>query len=173
MLIRRAQPDDVDRIVTLRRLRTAWLQQRDTDQWSVGLTEDGFISRVRDSIDDGDTWVIEHDGAVVATMAADTWANADLWTADELRTALILHRMITDPEMAGRALGTQLLDHATEIARAAGRPWLRLDAWTTNKALHRYYEAQGFRHVRNADHPISRSTALFERWHGLADANLQ
>src|SRR4051794_30402000 len=66
-------------------------------------------------------------------MAADTWANADLWTADELRTALILHRMITDPAMAGRALGAQLLDHATKIARAAGRPWLRLDAWTTKR----------------------------------------
>ena len=64
----------------------------------VGRPHRGRLhGRVRDSIDDGDTWVIERQGDVVATIAIDTWANADLWTADELRTALILHRMITDP----------------------------------------------------------------------------
>lgn len=45
----------------------------------------------------------------------------------------------------------------------SGTRWLRIDVWTTNPALQRYYQGQGFRHVRtlaNTDYP---SGALFQR----------
>jgi len=168
MLIRAATDRDTPRIMEIRRIRTLWLHQRDTDQWSIGLTEDGFETRVRKSIDNGETWVVEDaDSHVLGTIAVDTWANSHLWSPAELDSSLMLHRMITDPTSAGAGLGAVMLGHAVDLARQAGRPWLRLDAWTTNAALHRYYKAQGFRHVRNADHPVSQSTALFERQHGL------
>jgi len=39
--------------------------------------------------------------------------------------------------------------------------WLRLDAWTTNPALHNYYRRRGFQHVRTVASRIS--GACFQR----------
>jgi hypothetical protein len=38
-----------------------------------------------------------------------------------------------------------------------------LDAWTTNRGLHAYYESQGFRHVRTVPNHHTPSATLFER----------
>ncbi|MGH3755494.1 MAG: GNAT family N-acetyltransferase [Pseudonocardiaceae bacterium] len=164
MIIRRAVIDDLPTIVELRRERAAWLADIGSDQWSVGLTERGFRQRVQDSIQAGETWMATaDDGRVVGTIAIDQWTNPGLWSQAELADAVIVHRMITRRCAAGQGIGQALLAHTDRFAIDAGRRWVRLDAWTSNHGLHRYYEHAGFRHVRTvADYP-SRSTALFER----------
>jgi ribosomal protein S18 acetylase RimI-like enzyme len=52
---------------------------------------------------------------------------------------------------------------AGDRAAADGAKWLRLDAWTTNEALHAYYQRQGFQHVRTIVRPDYPSGALFQR----------
>jgi hypothetical protein len=49
---------------------------------------------------------------------------------------------------AGQNLGGRFLDWAGDRACRAGAQWLRLDAWTTNERLQRYYLDQGFQYVR-------------------------
>lgn len=163
MIIRQAAPEDVPAILELRRERREWLQEMGTDQWSVGLTDDGFVERVIQSVNDGATWVADDDGEVLACIAIDQWTNPGLWSADEIANAVIVHRMITRRSAAGREIGSMLLAYADRVAIAAGRKWIRLDAWTTNAGLHRYYRDRGFRFVRTVPDHVSKSTALFER----------
>lgn len=164
MIIRQAGAGDLAAIVRMRRERLTWLSAIGSDQWSVGLGEDGFAQRVAASIDQGETWVATTDhGAPLATIAVDRWTNPGLWSEQELADAMIVHRMISTPDAAGQGVGAALLAHADTLAVAAGYRWLRLDAWTTNRELHRLYERYGFRHVRTVTGHRSYSAALFER----------
>lgn len=49
---------------------------------------------------------------------------------------------------AGLDLGGRLLDWPGDRAYRSGASWLRLDVWTTNAELQRYYLRQGFEYVR-------------------------
>jgi GNAT superfamily N-acetyltransferase len=164
VIIHRATIEDLPTIVELRRERAAWLADLGSDQWSVGLTEQGFQQRVQNSIRAGQTWMaVAKDSRVLGTIAIDQWTNPGLWSPTELADAAIVHRMITARFAAGQGIGEALLAHADRIAIEAGRRWVRLDAWTSNHDLHHYYEHAGFRHVRTVTGHPSRSTALFER----------
>ncbi|WP_340689206.1 hypothetical protein REH65_33380 (plasmid) [Saccharopolyspora sp. ID03-671] len=166
MKIRPARFDDVDEIVRLRREAAQWLASVGTDQWAGagrGIDTEEFARRVRQSISAGETWIAEGDqGEAFGTIAIDRYTNPGLWTEDELRDSLIIHRMIKD-RRAPDGVGDLLLDHADHVARSAGAKWLRLDAWTTNAALHRYYQSQGFEHVRTVEGHHTASAALFAR----------
>jgi hypothetical protein len=66
-----------------------------------------------------------------------------------------------------------MLDWAAARARETGKSWLRLDAWKTNLALHRYYRSQGFALLRVVDLPHRQSGALFQRSTRFARGNRQ
>jgi len=56
-----------------------------------------------------------------------------------------------------------MLDWASGRAGAAGKQWLRLDAWSRNADLHRYYERRGFQPVRLLRFDHRGSGALYQR----------
>ncbi|MFJ3650760.1 GNAT family N-acetyltransferase [Streptomyces murinus] len=88
-----------------------------------------------------------HTTAGTITVTAD--AEDGLWTDEELaEPAMFVNKLTVAREYAWQNLGGRLLDWAGDRAHCAGARWLRLDAWTTNEALQRYYLAQGFTHVR-------------------------
>jgi GNAT superfamily N-acetyltransferase len=163
--IRKAVVDDLPTILRWRTEAAAWLHNRGSDQWSdSGLSQDAFIDRVTDSIRVGETWIAEDDdGTPLGTIAVDSNPDWGLWSEEELGRAFVVHRMITDRSAVGRGVGTRLLDHAEHLARRAGRKMLILDAWSTNRGLHAYYESQGFRHVRTVPDHHTPSATLFER----------
>jgi len=164
--VRPAELGDVNEIVRLRREAAQWLASRGSDQWAGagrGIDTEEFARRVRQSISAGETWIAEDDrGRVLGTIAIDRRTNPGLWTETELRDSLIIHRMIKDLQ-APDGVGGLLLDHADRVARNKGAKWLRLDAWTTNVDLHRYYRSQGFEHVRTVEGHHTASAALFAR----------
>lgn len=164
LLIRPARSADLPLLCRLRIRRTGWLAARGHDQWTAagrGLPIERFAVAVGRSVDRGHTWVAEVGGEIAGTITVDRRADADLWTAAELADAVIVHFLIVDPGHAGHRIGDRLLAHAAARARAQDRAWVRLDAWTTNTALHDYYLRAGFRLARIA--PAGPSAALFER----------
>jgi ribosomal protein S18 acetylase RimI-like enzyme len=64
---------------------------------------------------------------------------------------------------AGQQLGAELLDWVGTRAADSCARWLRLDVWTTNDQLQRYYAGQGFTHVRTVVLEHNPSGALFQR----------
>jgi GNAT superfamily N-acetyltransferase len=163
--IRQAMITDIPTILRWREDTAAWLSRRGSDQWNdTGLSRESFTRRVTESVKAGTTWIAESDdGTPLGTIAVDSTSDRGLWTAEELEQAYVIHRMIVDRSAAGRGVGALMLDHAELLARRDGRVRLILDAWTSNRDLHAYYESQGFHFVRTVPDHHTPSATLFER----------
>ena len=72
--------------------------------------------------------------------------------------------MVTARKYAGHGLGELLINSAEKRARAVyGAKRTRIDVWTTNTDLHRYYEKLGFESCGECPDPSYPSGALFQR----------
>lgn len=165
--LRPATLGDLALICRLRVQRTAWLTARGSDQWTVagrGRAIETFAAAVGRALDRGETWIAEIDGEPAGTITVNHRADPDLWSPWELAESVIVHFMIVDLRFAGRHVGHHMLAHAAHLADHQHRPWVRLDAWTTNTELHAYYRRAGFTLARIAG-PLTAgpSRALFER----------
>jgi GNAT superfamily N-acetyltransferase len=157
--IRRAADAELSIVADLWAEAARWLASRGIDQWQY----EPHVDRIERSIAAGECW-LAIDERPVGTITVDGRADPEFWTpADEPDTALYAHRMAVARSAAGAGLGAVMLDHAAGLARAAGKRWLRLDAWRDNPGLADYYRAQGFEHVRTVVLAHRRSGVLFQR----------
>lgn len=158
--IRSARPDEQPVVEDLLREASAWLASRGIDQWQFPPHSD----RIARALRHGEVFLATVDGQPMATLQVDDHADPEFWTAeDEPGDALYVHRMAVSREYAGSGVGGALLNWASERAAAAGKLWLRLDAWKDNPGLHRYYESHGFTLLRVINLPHRGSGALFQR----------
>jgi GNAT superfamily N-acetyltransferase len=111
------------------------------------------------------TWIGWADNTPIATITAEETGDPALWTEEELaEPATYIHRLVVSRSYARKALGTELLTWAGMRAAQQYRArWIRLDAWTTNTALHTYYMRQGFELVRYSSAPANPSGTLFQK----------
>ncbi|MER5468922.1 GNAT family N-acetyltransferase [Streptomyces sp. NPDC002685] len=145
MIITPAEPHDVTKLLAFREEAAAWLRDLGSDQWSRPYPADKLLATI-----EADTVFMLRDGHTTAgTITLTPVAEAGLWTGDELtEPSMFVNKLTIAREYAGQDLGGRLLDWAGDRAHRAGARWLRLDAWTTNEALQRYYLAHGFTHIR-------------------------
>lgn len=165
MIIRPARGEDVDEVMRLRAGASRWLASIGSDQWARPWpTEQEMRAAISRSIAAGETWMAEQDGRIVGTLAVDEQGPpAGLWTPEEeAQPVRYVHRVIIDRSVAGQGIGAQLLDWAAGLARKQGAQWLRADVWTTNTALHDYYQQQGWTHVRTVERGDYPSGGLFQ-----------
>jgi GNAT superfamily N-acetyltransferase len=117
----------------------------------------------------GQCWLVEEGGRAIGTVTIDDCADEEFWRPeDDPDNALYLHRMVTIREVAGREIGSALLDWASRRAASLGKRWVRLDAWRSNSGLYRYYTERGFELVRTVELPHRTSGALFQRQAGVS-----
>jgi GNAT superfamily N-acetyltransferase len=166
--VRRADADDLPVILDMINEAAAWLRTKETDQWAEPWpTEAARDARVRRGLRGGDTWIVEQYGRPIATVTSRQHGNQTLWTyREQLEPAVYVSRLIVTRRAAGRGIGAGLIDWAAQRAvRDWSAQWVRIDVWTTNEALHNYYEERGFRFCRIS--PFSKETypsaALFQR----------
>ncbi|TDO35888.1 acetyltransferase (GNAT) family protein [Kribbella sp. VKM Ac-2527] len=137
-----------------------WLATKGTDQYRGGLD----MAQVHANIDsDFDAypfvgWVVN--GQVVAMMALIE-PEPEFWSPEELKEPqTYISRFFVVQH--GKGYGSALLRAVIEQARREGKHWIRLNCWSTNTELHRYYTAHGFEHVRTCNEPGRMSGALFQ-----------
>ncbi|MER6916736.1 GNAT family N-acetyltransferase [Streptomyces sp. NPDC000594] len=160
MTIRPAVGTDLRTVIDLWEHAATWLNGRGIDQWQYPPRKE----RIEANIAAGECWIVEADGAPVATITVDEHADPDFWSAAEAGDpALYVHRMVVRRDVAGMDLGSAMLDWAGKEALRQGKQLLRLDAWRTNDDLQRYYSDRGFVHVRTVDAAERSSGALFQR----------
>lgn len=162
LTIRRARCGaDVESVVKIWNEAAAWLAGRRLDQWQYPVRRD----RIEYAAAAGSLWLIEDVALeLTATVTLDEYADPKLWTPEDgPEQALYLHRLVVRSNARGAQLGSHILDWCGERAERQGKPWLRLDAWTNNPGLHRYYLDQQFHLVRTVDKPGIVSGVLFER----------
>jgi GNAT superfamily N-acetyltransferase len=160
-----ADSDALAALVQLRREAAAWLQAKGEMQWVNDWPDtETMLAGFERDLREGATWFATDDaGAFLGAITINGRTNPGLWTPQEEATALFVHRLTLARAAAGRGVGSRMLDFAGQRAELAGRQSLRLDAWTTNEGLHRYYLNQGFRLVRVVPNHHSPSAACFER----------
>lgn len=152
MIIAPAEPDDVAKLLAFREEAAAWLRGLGSDQWSRPYPADKLLA----TIEAGTVFMLRDGHITAGTITLTPDAEDGLWTGEELtEPSMFVNKLTVAREYAGQNLGGRLLDWAGDRAHSAGGRWLRLDAWTTNEGLQRYYLAQGFTHVRTVREGIA------------------
>jgi ribosomal protein S18 acetylase RimI-like enzyme len=150
-----------------------WLPSKYTDQWSKDWADQKGrkrSERVPASLAQGTTWIVtvthEKQTYAVATVTIEPKANPLVWDRPgELDdSAVYLSRLVVARRFAGLRIGAALLNWACDHARHRYQAKLvRIDVWTRNFALHKYYRAQGFRWQGYCADKVYPSRARFQR----------
>ncbi|WP_445277745.1 GNAT family N-acetyltransferase [Streptomyces sp. DSM 41033] len=145
MKITPASRDDVGKLLAFRQEAAAWLTRLGSDQWQRPYPADRLLA----TIEAGSVFMVMDGDVTAATITLTPDVEEGLWTDKELsEPSTFVTKLTVARTHAGQNLGGRLLDWAGDRAYRTGAQWLRLDAWTTNEALQRYYLRQGFHHVR-------------------------
>jgi len=166
--VRRGTEADKATVISLIDEAAAWLDSLGIDQWARPWpTRAKRDERVVNGLRSGDTWMVQDSGLVIGTITYRSSGNEDLWTSvDRAEPAVYISRLMVTRSYAGLGIGSSLIDWAGKrAARAWDAQWIRVDVWTTNEALHNYYEKRGFDHVRicGYDRETYPSSALFQK----------
>jgi ribosomal protein S18 acetylase RimI-like enzyme len=136
--VRRAEPDDLDEVVSILSEAARWLLERGIRQWPDPFPRE----RVAALLDRGNFYLVLVDGEAAATFAL-LWSDPAFW-GERAPDAGYVHAIAVRRAYAGRELGERLLEWAEAQAAAAGREYLRLDCMSDNDVLQAYYERLGF-----------------------------
>jgi GNAT superfamily N-acetyltransferase len=148
----------------------AWLRLKDTNQWEEPWPDRvERDARVRRGLDGGKTWLVWDDSAHIAaaTVTVARQANPKVWPPSACLSrspAVYIHRLVTRRTYAGLGIGAELIDWVgLRAAEQYGAESIRIDVWTSNRALHEYYEKRGFVYYGNCTDPTYPSGALFQK----------
>lgn len=120
-----------------------WLRSQGIDQWQNSVPE----SLLRSDAEAGRLLVVREAGTVVASVTLhDT--DPEIWGISD-SPATYVHRLVVAQSHRGQQMGARILGWVTSHALQHGVLTVRLDCATENQALRRFYECQGFRHLRD------------------------
>jgi GNAT superfamily N-acetyltransferase len=170
MLIAKATAGQLDVVLGLVSEASEWLRTKKTDQWARPWpTEEARDQRVLTGLQNEKTWIVWDGDTAAATVTIATKANINVWqdparTCDLSEKAVYVHRLITARKYAGTGLGEELINWAGLRGKRRNRAkWIRIDVWTSNEALHAYYENLGFVRCGECPDPLYPSGALFQK----------
>lgn len=143
--IRPAAASEVPAVIDVLADASAWLASRGIDQWPKRFS-DSFISATAER---GDLYVAVEEPEVVGGTITLQWSDPMFWA--ERCDAGFFHRLAIRRSHTG--LGRRLIDWADYHTEQRGRPYLCLDAMTSNRRLRDYYEDLGFEEVGQIEGP--------------------
>jgi len=164
-------PGDLHEVRRLVHQAAEWLtRSKNTDQWAKPWpTREARDQRLLAGIRHKRTWIVWDDGVPAATVTIATRPEPEVWSQPDpecnlSEPAVYAHRLITARDYAGRALGAELIDWAgLRGQRLYGAKWIRIDVWTSNTALHAYYQERKFKRCGSCPDPRYPSGALFQK----------
>ena len=82
-------------------------------------------------------------GMVVLFDKPSDW-DRQLWKNENLNDGIYLHRLAINREMAGKSLGSEIMQWAEEGIVFNNKKCIRLDCIEDSSALNRFYQNQGY-----------------------------
>lgn len=169
--LRLATPADLHEVRWLVDEAADWLgKNKDTDQWARPWpTREARDRRVLAGLKQGKTWIVWDGDVPAATVTIETAADPAVWsgpgcTCDPSDRAVYAHRLITARDYAGSGIGAELIDWTgLRGRRLYAARWIRVDVWTSNLALHKYYLKRGFEPCGTCPDPDYPSGVLFQK----------
>jgi GNAT superfamily N-acetyltransferase len=142
MTVRLAHEADIDAILTIWAEADEWMRQRGIEPGAPPMPLGDIVSN---RIKSGISYIVCKDGPpskIVGTITLE-WADDGVWSDRSADDACYIHGLATERASAGQGIGIALLRWAEEMARAAGKSYVRLDCDGSNPALRAYYEHAG------------------------------
>lgn len=142
--IRLARLEDLDTICGLVRRAVANMNAEGSDQWGDDYpTRDHYA----DDIARGELWAaIDDQGRVAGCAYFSTDPEPDYadvpWAVDA--PALVMHRMVVDPDVQRGGVASALFQHAEDRARGQGVPVVHVDTYAKNKKMQTLFLKRGF-----------------------------
>lgn len=142
--IRLARPDDLEPIWDLVRRAVANMTAEGSDQWGDDYpTRDHYAG----DIARGDLWAAADDqGRVAGCAYFSTDPEPDYaevpWAV--YAPALVMHRMVVNPDIQRGGVASALFQHAEDRARRQGIPVLHVDTYTKNEKMQALFLKRGF-----------------------------
>jgi hypothetical protein len=164
--LRPALPGDMPTIISMIDEAAMWLRDKGTDQWAQPWPDRAARDeRVLHGLERGDTWLAEDADGPAATVTYRPHPNPKLWSdLEQGDRAVYMDRLVVRRGWAGQEIGAKLIDWTGHRALLEWQAqWTRIDIWTTNYALHRYFMNQGFEFCRFCDDAEYPAAALFQR----------
>jgi len=163
-----ATDDNMNAILRLINQASGWLKDMGTDQWQRPWPDEKERNaRVWRGLKVGATRIVWAGSRAVATVTVAQKPNMDVWRDANCNwddPAVYVHRLIIDRQFAGFGLGAQLIDWAgLHGQREWNAEWVRIDVWSTNHGLHKYYMNTGFEPCGLAPDPHYPSGMLLEK----------
>jgi GNAT superfamily N-acetyltransferase len=151
MRIEQGDGADAARLLALFDDAVAWLVARgQTGQWGSEpfSARPSSAERARGWAAGGGLWFAV-DGA--ADAGAIVLGDAHDYVPPPARPELYVQVLMTAAGWRGRGVGARLIEHAVDLARAAGRQQLRVDCWDGVPELPASYERLGFTRAGSFD----------------------
>ena len=143
-----AEPGDIPAVAGLLQETARWIMTWRSQLWDPERLGEAFVTPL---VARGEvlTARVGRDLAGMMILQPD---DPNFWPDRPAGEAIYLHKVVVRRAYAGQGVPTALMDHAVELARAQGRPFLRLDC---DRPLAKVYRALGFREVDEVDlvHP--------------------
>lgn len=161
-------PEHMRAVIGLREEASAWLSLKGTDQWQKPWpSQRRYDARIRQGLKRGTTWIVWAADRAVATVSTAAKPKSKVWRdaeCDLSAPAVYAHRLIVARDFAGWGLGAQLIDWAgLRGHRDYGAKWIRIDVWSSNRALHEYYTKRGFQPCGECPDSSYPSGMLFQK----------
>ncbi len=143
--LRQARPEHLLDILSLLLDASKWLETKGTTQWDYYRKDlEGNAGEVVESMENGNTFVVEKEGEVIASLTLEPKASEfdfDLW-GNEAKDegAMYLHRLVVLREYAGKGIGAALMKWAEAYVKREGKNKLRFDCLASNEGLNHYYQ---------------------------------
>jgi GNAT superfamily N-acetyltransferase len=153
-----AKPEDVDAILTIWADANKWMRERGIEPGAPPIPMREIVAG---RISRGASYIARRYGPVAEIVGTLTleWADDGVWSDGAANDACYVHGFATQRASAQQGIGGELLHWAEEIARAAGKAYLRLDCDADNPKLCAYYRGAGLIHcgdVRTVTHHAAR-----------------
>lgn len=147
MEIRKTREADKSEILKIYDQAKAYFKSRGIDQWQNGYPDEECLTA---DMEDGISYVVEENGAVIATAAIMTGKDACYDVIEEgnwLSQAEeygVVHRIAVAEEKKGKGIGVWLLNRAEGMCRARGVRYMRMDTHKDNLSMQRLLSKCGY-----------------------------
>lgn len=143
--IKRAEQEDLEKVLDLVVNAARWLQSKNTTQWDYYLTNlEENTPEILDSIRSNSTYLVMDGEKTVATVTLENSLNEwdlEIWGKDAaLSDAVYLHRLVVDRDYSGKGIGDLILEWAENFVKAKGKKRIRFDCLASNKGLNAFYQ---------------------------------
>lgn len=146
MEFRKTEIKDIPSVVNMYQQAIAYLKNQGINQWQSGYPNE---TTLRKDMDDGDSYVIELQGKVIASACIsfkeDTnyrYIEAGSWQNDH--EYAVIHRIVVDESMKGRRVAKVLMDACEQLCVKRNVDTIRIDTHIENKSMQSMIGKQGF-----------------------------